>query len=63
MREICQSGSEGGVAQPRHPYPYQNLAAFVKTFKERGSVLECGCALPLSSKGIIRQEHMRPARA
>jgi hypothetical protein len=22
MREICQSGSEGGVAQPRHPYPY-----------------------------------------
>ena len=27
MREICQSGSEGGVAQPRHPYPYHAYGA------------------------------------
>ena len=26
MREICQSGSEGGVALSCHPYPYQTLA-------------------------------------
>jgi len=26
MREICQSGSEGGVALTCHPYPYQDLA-------------------------------------
>jgi hypothetical protein len=24
MREICQSGSEGGVARMRHPYPYRS---------------------------------------
>jgi len=26
----------------------QNLAEFLKTFEQRGSVMECGCALPLS---------------
>jgi hypothetical protein len=26
MREIRPSGSEGGVARTRHPYPYQKLA-------------------------------------
>ena len=25
MREIRPSGSEGGVARKRHPYPYQTL--------------------------------------
>ena len=27
MREIRQSGSEGGVALTRHPYPYVRLGA------------------------------------
>lgn len=31
MREIRQSGSEGGVALPRHSYPIQGLTAFVHT--------------------------------
>ncbi len=26
MREICQSGSEGGVALTCHSYPYQGMA-------------------------------------
>ncbi len=26
MREIRPSGSEGGVARLRHPYPYQTLS-------------------------------------
>ena len=25
MREIRPSGSEGGVAHPRHPYPYFSI--------------------------------------
>ena len=29
MREIRQSGSEGGVAVTRHPYPYDNAAPVV----------------------------------
>src|SRR5271157_5929962 len=28
MREIRPSGSEGGVARKRHPYPYQTLRDF-----------------------------------
>ena len=28
MREIRQSGSEGGVARKRHPYPYRSGCAF-----------------------------------
>ena len=30
MREICQSGSEGGVALTRHPYPYHGWALWRK---------------------------------
>jgi hypothetical protein len=29
MREIRQSGSEGGVARKRHPYPYVRLRVTV----------------------------------
>ena len=29
MREIRQSGSEGGVAVTRHPYPYYGFAPSV----------------------------------
>jgi hypothetical protein len=33
MREIRQSGSEGGVAHPRHPYPYFSaVSSRLKTF-------------------------------
>ncbi len=32
MREIRPSGSEGGVARKRHPYPYQTLRAFVRVW-------------------------------
>jgi len=35
MREICQSGSEGGVAQPRHPYPYQWAGFLIAPFSCR----------------------------
>ena len=39
MREIRPSGSEGGVALTRHPYPYQDAKRFPRL---RGlQVLEC----------------------
>jgi hypothetical protein len=30
MREIRQSGSEGGVARKRHPYPYMGADGFYR---------------------------------
>jgi hypothetical protein len=38
MREIRLSGSEGGVARQRHPYPYRKLVA------DRESVFSMGRA-------------------
>jgi hypothetical protein len=41
MREIRPSGSEGGVALTRHPYPYHNLAERSAPSSDPGS--QCAC--------------------
>ena len=35
MREIRPSGSEGGVARKRHPYPYQTLREHGRGWRPR----------------------------
>jgi hypothetical protein len=48
MREIRPSGSEGGVARKRHPYPYRGLCTQLKVgVDERGrgaGAFACGGA-------------------
>jgi len=38
MREIRPSGSEGGVARKRHPYPYQTLREEATRVLPRGAL-------------------------
>ena len=38
MREIRQSGSEGGVADNGHPYPYQNFSGVMTISLARSSI-------------------------
>ena len=44
MREIRLSGSEGGVAQTRHPYPYRSQVERRIYAAERGARRNLSCA-------------------
>ena len=51
MREIRQSGSEGGVALTRHPYPYDGAGPLA---------LEQDRALTLKQAGSLALERTKP---